>query len=296
MKAPFPYFGGKSRVAPVVWERFGDVRNYVEPFFGSGAVLLSREVPVANETVNDLDGLLVNFWRAVKNDPQKVADLAFAPSGAIELAARHNFVSARREEVERLAADPYYYDAEIAAFWVYCRSAFLGARGIFYEKIGLRKPFCSAGGRGVFSDRAVDLCSYFEELASRLRGVRVLCGGWQRALTPAVFSAGSPSAVFLDPPYQADEWDTGVYACNGDVFGDVVSWAIEHGKDKNKRIALCGYDGLEMPADWEEYAWETGGGFGRIIKTGDARGNANAKRERIWFSPHCLSDNQARLF
>lgn len=42
MKAPFPWFGGKSRVADLVWDRFGDVPNYCEPFFGSGAVLLQR--------------------------------------------------------------------------------------------------------------------------------------------------------------------------------------------------------------------------------------------------------------
>jgi hypothetical protein len=32
--APFPWFGGKSRAADLVWERFGDVPNYVEPFAG----------------------------------------------------------------------------------------------------------------------------------------------------------------------------------------------------------------------------------------------------------------------
>ena len=37
MKAPFTYFGGKSRVAEVVWERFGaGVRHYIEPFFHLG--------------------------------------------------------------------------------------------------------------------------------------------------------------------------------------------------------------------------------------------------------------------
>ena len=44
-KAPFPWFGGKARIAAQVWQRFGDVRNYVEPFFGSGAVLLNRPRP-----------------------------------------------------------------------------------------------------------------------------------------------------------------------------------------------------------------------------------------------------------
>ena len=54
LPAPFPWFGGKSRVAPAVWERFGVVRNYVEPFFGSGAVLLARPAPFEGpETIND---------------------------------------------------------------------------------------------------------------------------------------------------------------------------------------------------------------------------------------------------
>jgi hypothetical protein len=55
LKAPFPWFGGKSRVAHLVWERFGDCPNYVEPFFGSGAVMLGRPGLPGIETVNDLD-------------------------------------------------------------------------------------------------------------------------------------------------------------------------------------------------------------------------------------------------
>ena len=52
LKAPFPWFGGKSLCAPQVWERFGNVPNYVEPFFGSGAVLLGRPHTPKIETVN----------------------------------------------------------------------------------------------------------------------------------------------------------------------------------------------------------------------------------------------------
>lgn len=40
--APFPYFGGKSKVADIVWQALGQPRHYIEPFFGSGAVLLAR--------------------------------------------------------------------------------------------------------------------------------------------------------------------------------------------------------------------------------------------------------------
>ena len=55
LKAPFPWFGGKSRIAPEVWDRFGAVDNYVEPFAGSLAVLLGRPTVPQTETVNDLD-------------------------------------------------------------------------------------------------------------------------------------------------------------------------------------------------------------------------------------------------
>ena len=71
-KAPFPWFGGKSRVADIVWDRFGNVPNYVEPFFGSGAVLLGRPHAPAIETVNDLDCMVANFWRELKMDPEAV--------------------------------------------------------------------------------------------------------------------------------------------------------------------------------------------------------------------------------
>ena len=50
LRAPFPWFGGKRKVADAVWQRLGRVGNYVEPFFGSGAVLLGRPSPKNGST------------------------------------------------------------------------------------------------------------------------------------------------------------------------------------------------------------------------------------------------------
>lgn len=37
--APFPYFGGKSRIAAQVWERMGrDCVNFIDPFAGSSTL------------------------------------------------------------------------------------------------------------------------------------------------------------------------------------------------------------------------------------------------------------------
>ena len=90
LPAPFPWFGGKRKVAAEVWSRFGPVANFVEPFYGSGAVLLGRPTPFGGtETINDADGLVSNFWRSVQADPEQTAHHADHPVNENDLHARH---------------------------------------------------------------------------------------------------------------------------------------------------------------------------------------------------------------
>ena len=48
-------------------------RSYLEPFFGSGAVLFNKP-PSAIETVNDIDGDIVNFFRMLRERPDDLAE------------------------------------------------------------------------------------------------------------------------------------------------------------------------------------------------------------------------------
>lgn len=131
MKSPYPFFGGKSRVADVVWAALGDVDLYVEPFFGSLAVLLARpyyDCEKHHEIVNDIDGFLVNFWRAIAHDPDAVAYYADYPVTEYDLTARHLWlVNQKHELVEKLLVDPDYYDPKIAGWWVWGQSAWIGS-------------------------------------------------------------------------------------------------------------------------------------------------------------------------
>lgn len=166
MKAPFPYFGGKSGAADAVWSALGDVKNYVEPFFGSGAVLLARPHEPTVETVNDADGLLVNMWRALRAAPDEVAAHADWPVNEADLFARHAWLVERREPMtERLMADPDWYDAKAAGWWVWGACCWIGGGwcagtggwvvedGVPVRKVGQgvsRKiPHLSSYGRGV---------------------------------------------------------------------------------------------------------------------------------------------------
>src|SRR3990167_61026 len=74
----------------------------------------------------------------------------------------------------------------------------------------------------------------------------------------------------------------------------VRDWAIAHGDDPRLRIALCGYDGEHaMPATWTAHRWKAYGGYGL---QSDGTGRENARRETVWFSPHCLATRQPSLF
>jgi hypothetical protein len=128
LRAPFPWFGGKSRVAHEVWPRLGNVPNYIEPFFGSGAMLLNRPHPAATETINDIDGFVANFWRAISLDPNAVAAHADYPVFENDLHARHAWLVAQKDNLPaRLEGDPNYYDAQIAGWWCWGLCAWIGA-------------------------------------------------------------------------------------------------------------------------------------------------------------------------
>lgn len=160
-RAPFPYFGGKGDAAAPVWEALGDVNHYIEPFAGSLAVLLRRphapNRPNYDETVNDLDGLIVNAWRGIKLSPKETAEAASWPVTEIDLKARSIALVKWREskKILRLAGDPDWYDPKMAGWWIWCSCAsivgFGGASGPWWvdSKGNFRKLKKKPGNKGI---------------------------------------------------------------------------------------------------------------------------------------------------
>jgi hypothetical protein len=80
------------------------------------------------ETVNDKDGYVANFWRAVQAAPDGVAQWASWPVNENDLHARHVWLRARGPAlVARLEGDPRYYDAQIAGWWACGLSCWIGS-------------------------------------------------------------------------------------------------------------------------------------------------------------------------
>lgn len=67
------YPGAKWGMAKEIVGLMPPHRSYLEPFFGSGAVLFNKP-PSAIETVNDIDGDIVNFFRVLRARPDDLAE------------------------------------------------------------------------------------------------------------------------------------------------------------------------------------------------------------------------------
>ena len=79
MNAVFKYPGAKWSIARWVIDHFPEHHSYLEPFFGSGAVLFTKARSDI-ETVNDLDGDVVNVFDWIRRDPEKLAhEVYFTP-------------------------------------------------------------------------------------------------------------------------------------------------------------------------------------------------------------------------
>jgi len=71
MKCVLKYPGAKNRIADWICEYIPPHEVYLEPYFGSGAVFFNK-TPARIETVNDLDGNVVNYFRVIRERPQEL--------------------------------------------------------------------------------------------------------------------------------------------------------------------------------------------------------------------------------
>lgn len=311
LRAPFPYFGGKRDVATLIWARLGRVRQYIEPFCGSAAILLTAPEPASLEVVNDMNGFIANFWRAVKNQPDEVARQADYPVSHIDLGGRHVWLMGQRERLGAELADPLWPgDARVAGWWLWGQCSWIGSGWCEWFKADStsqywdQTPHASDAGMGVqalgqvprlaevggilsaarSTDERHDLLTscgrtawrWLHELADRLERVRVVHGSWERCLNNH-YGAES-TAVFLDPPYRAFEKLYGVSAPCAD---GVEAWARDNA---HLRVALCGHLGDYPTLDgqgWDMVPWTR--------KRLTYSGSGTTDKEAIWFSPACLS-------
>lgn len=294
LRAPFPYYGSKIGAAALIEQLMGPINNLVIPFAGSLGELLGRSEPAKVETVNDLDGFVVNAWRGLAYSPEQMAELCDHPVHETTLHAAHDLLLEHAERLpELLRSHPLAHDVELAAWWVWGASCWLGSgwcrvarpqlstgggQGVSKRQLPLLRGSDGSGvgyGVGIHSGTNREaLLEYFLALAHRLRFVRVTCGEWPRVCTPAVTTSHGVTGISLDPPYDPKLRAPRLYRHDSpNISVEVREAAQRLGPDPLLRITLCGkhdeHDAL-LEAGWSRHEWRSDG-------------------ETIWASPHCLA-------
>ncbi|MGW0984318.1 DNA adenine methylase [Streptomyces xiamenensis] len=180
---PVPYFGSKASVADWIAELLPDHRHYVEPFAGGLSVLLARQ-PSVMETVNDIDGELMTWWRVLRERPTDLARAcALTPHSRAEL-------DAAREPA------PPGDDLETARrVWVRLTQG----RGGTLRPTGWRHYVATSGSSTGMPGYLAGYADRIAAAAERLHHVSLECQ--PAADLIARYGAAEDVLLYVDPPY-----------------------------------------------------------------------------------------------
>ncbi len=184
-RSPVPYFGGKAWLAPRLAAVLPPHRHYVEVCGGSLAVLLAKK-PSRQETVNDLDGHLMTFWRVLRDRPDELERVcSLTPHSRAERALAQE-ISSDLDELE-IARRVFV--------------ALTQGRSGSLTRTGWRHDL-----RPVSTPMPVTLQRYagrIGQAAKRIRGVSLEC----RPAVELVESYGGDrgNLLYVDPPYIVDK-------------------------------------------------------------------------------------------
>lgn len=194
MNTVIKYPGSKWSLADWIIRFFPKHHTYLEPFFGSGAVLFNKPRSCI-ETVNDLDGNVTNFFRWVKDDPEKLAhEIYYTPY-------------ARQVYEEASIEAPADSLANAANFCIRCNMGH-GFRTTG-EKVGWKTDI-QGRERAYAAKEWCELPEKIIQAAERLRGVQIEN---RPALDLIRRYNHKKVLIYLDPPYMPGTRHGKQYRC-----------------------------------------------------------------------------------
>jgi len=246
VKPPVPYFGGKITLAPAIAALLPAHRHYVEPYCGSLAVLLAKD-PSPHETVNDLDGELMTFWRVLRERPGELARAcALTPHARAE---------------QQQAYEPAVDDLETA------RRVFIrltqGRAGTL-RSTGWRHYVKPAGATSM-PDYMVGYVDRMAPAAERLAAVSL--ESMPALDLIAKYGAEPDALLYVDPPYlggtRSKSYDGYRHEMRGEVEHRALAEALHTAR---AAVVLSGYPSdlydRDLYAGWDRHSFAAGTGQG----------------------------------
>ncbi len=271
MKALIKYPGSKWRLAPWIISHFPEHHSYLEPFFGSGAVLFNKQRSHI-ETVNDLDGEVVNFFECIRKDPERLArDVYLTPYSRESYEKAYDIA---RKDSNGSGADGSSDDPfdRALAFCIRLNQGY-GFRTTG-EKVGWkndvqgRERAYAARGWCMMLDRIM-------QAAERLREVQIEC----RPAVELIKRFNYPNVlIYADPPYMLETRNGKQYRC--EMFG----------KDHEELLdALLAHKGPVLVSGYDSPLYDDALRGWRREETVSHTQSGSRKTEVLWlnFEPVC---------
>ena len=221
MKAVMKYPGSKWGLAKWIISHFPEHHSYLEPFLGSGAVLFNK--PRSNiETVNDLDGNVVNLFEWIREDPETLAyKIYFTPYS-------------RKVYEDAFSTEPE--DSLEKAVNFYIRLQMGHGFRTTGEKVGWKNDVQGRERAYAVKDWS-EIPQMLKAVSERLRGVQIEC----MQAVELIKRFNYPNVlIYADPPYMLSTRHGKQYQCEMDDqdHKELLDVLIAH----KGPVLLSGYD------------------------------------------------------
>jgi DNA adenine methylase len=250
------WYGGKWDLASWIIGHFPPHDHYVEPCFGAGSVLLQKPT-VKLETINDLNGRVVNYFRVLRDRPAELIKLLdLTPWAAEEYAISQNVSPDEVEDARR--------------FHILCWMSINA--GPLATGFRVQNTLASR-----YASPATDLLHHdLWTITRRLKNVQVL--NEDALITLARYEKAADALIYFDPPYPLDTRTKkdGYAGLDGDPAFHTEAAALL--RQCAGYVIVSGYACPLYAELYEAHGWTR--------RDREAQTNSGGKRiESLWLSP-----------
>jgi DNA adenine methylase len=264
MKKGLVYYGGKQRLAPKIVPYLPPHTVYIEPFCGGCAVLFAKGRPEKRgncyrEVINDLDDLLITFYRELKSNPQLLERIKST------LYSRSMF----KESLQILKNAKEYSNEDIAlAYWIFINQTFSSSSIL---KNSWKTGVVNSNHASIFLNKKGQANSFVE----RIEEAYIEC----RDAVSVIKQWDSPQTCFYcDPPYiyanqgyrkkySIDQYIELIDTLDGIQGSFVLSgYETEYEKQSWKKVEMKSYCSASSKGKTGEQKGRTKGQSGKVLE------------------------------
>lgn len=261
------YYGGGWKRAPWTIAHMPTHDNYVEPCFGAGSVLLRKD-PVQLETVNDIDGRVVNFFHVLRERSQDLVNLiSLTPWAEDELHVCLGRADQNLEDARRF----------FMACWMNIHGNPANRTSGFRYQKSIENRYTPPPHDAIGRD---DLLT----IARRLKRVQILN---RDALDVIKKFKDQQCLIYFDPPYLAETRSR----TNGYMHEVTPAWhryAACLLRQARGYVVVAGYASRLYERVYEDYGWW------RVDRKQRTNGYSQGT-ESLWLSPRTAEDLQCEI-